>query len=217
MPLLSVNDKPSHPVAADAVGRMMTFRALLAAALLFLASIPATGGEAVIASVPSGECTLRLEAVENWPALRLRAGHPNYKPCFIDKAAVTQILSEAFAKPHPELASRVFTSLAIGRLIDYPWLVQFLARRAARDPGWDAAAGKPVKVHINRYVADVLSSPEVVLEMEAPLREDRYRITGVSVEKVLVGGFENVPQLEGPRRKGKIPFDAQVWFRLERF
>jgi hypothetical protein len=39
----------------------------------------------------------------------------------------------------------------------------------------------------------------------------------VSVEKVLVGGFENVPQLEGPRRKGKIPFDAQVWFRLERY
>jgi len=196
---------------------MMAFRALLAAALLLLASIPATGGEAVIASVPSGECTLRLEAAENWPALRLRAGHPNYKPCFIDKASVTQVLSQAFAKPHPELDSRVFTSLAIGRLIDYPWLAQFLALRAARDPGWDAIAGKAVKVHINRYVADVLSSPEVVLEIEAPLREGRYRIAGVSVEKVLVGGFENVPQLDGPRRKGKIPFDAQVWFRLESF
>jgi len=195
----------------------MAFRALLAAALLLLASIPAAGGEAVIASIPSGECTLGLEAAENWPTLRLRAGHPNYKPCFINKASVTQVLSEAFAKPHPELASRAFTSLAIGRLIDYPWLVQFLALRAARDPGWDVAVGKPVKAQINRYVADVLSSPEIVLEMEAPLREQRYRITGVSVEKVLVGSFENVPQLEGPRRKGKIPFDAQVWFRLERF
>ena len=71
--------------------------------------------------------------------------------------------------------------------------------------------------HINRYVSDVLSSPEIVLEIEAPLREQRYRIVSVSVEKVLVGSFENVPQLEGPRRKGKIPFDAQVWFRLERF
>jgi len=195
----------------------MFFRTLLAATLILLASIPAAGGEPVIASIPAGECHLSVEASENWPALRLRAGHPNYKPCFIDKAAVTQILSEAFAKPHPELASRVFTSLAIGRLIDYPWLVQFLARRAARDPGWDAAAGKPVKVHINRYVSDVLSSPEIVLEIEAPLREQRYRIVSVSVEKVLVGSFENVPQLEGPRRKGKIPFDAQVWFRLERF
>jgi hypothetical protein len=196
---------------------MMVFRALLAAALLFLASIPATGGEAVIASVPSGECTLGLEAAENWPTLRLRAGHPEHRLCFIDKESMVRVLSQAFAEPILSLTSRVFTSLAIGRLIDYPWLVQFLALRAARDPGWDAAAGKPVKVHINRYVADVLSSPEVVLEMEAPLREGRYRITGVSVEKVLVGGFENVPQLEGPRRKGKIPFDAQVWFRLERF
>jgi hypothetical protein len=160
---------------------------------------------------------LSLEAAENWPTLRLRTGHPEHRPCFIDKESMVRVLSQAFAKPHPELASRVFTSLAIGRLIDYPWLAQFLALRAARDPGWDAAAGKPVKVHINRYVADVLSSPEVVLEMEAPLREGRYRIAGVSVEKVLVGGFENVPQLDGPRRKGKIPFDAQVWFRLERF
>jgi hypothetical protein len=204
-------------MAADATGGMMALRALLAAVLILLASIPATGGEAVIASVPSGECTLSLEAAENWPALRLRAGHPEHRSCFIDKESMVRVLSQAFAEPILSLTSRVFTSLAIGRLIDYPWLVQFLALRAARDPGWDAAAGKPVKVHINRYVADVLSSPEVVLEMEAPLREDRYRITGVSVEKVLVGGFENVPQVEGPRRKGKIPFDAQVWFRLERF
>jgi hypothetical protein len=196
---------------------MMAFRALLAAALLLLASIPATGGEVVIASVPSGECSLSLEAAENWPTLRLRAGHPKHRPCFIDKESMGRVLSQAFAKPNPEFASRAFTSLAIGRLIDYPWVVQFLALRAARDPGWDAAAGKPVKGHINRYVSDVLSSPEIVLEIEAPLREQRYRITGVSVEKVLVGGFENVPQLEGPRRKGKIPFDAQVWFRLEPF
>jgi hypothetical protein len=196
---------------------LMFFRTLLAATLILLTSIPVAGGEAVIASVSSGECTLSLEAAENWPALRLRAGHPAHRPCFIDKASVIRILSEAFAKPLPESASRGYTSLAVGRLVDYPWLVQFLALHAALDPGWDAAAGKPVKIHINRYVADVLSSPEIVLEIEAPLREERYRISDVSVEKVLVGGFENVPQLEGPRRKGKFPFDAQVWFRLERF
>ncbi len=212
-----MKDKPLYAMAADAAGGMMAFQALLSAALLFLAIVPATAGEAVIAFVPSGECTLSLEASENWPALRLRAVHPDHRPCFIDKASVIRVLSQAFAKPHPEVVSRLFTSLAIGRLIAYPWLVQFLALRAAYDPGWDAVAGKPLKVHINRYVADVLSSPEIVMEIETPLREQRYRITGVSVEKVLVGGFENVPQLEGPRPKGKIPFDAQVWFRLESF
>lgn len=194
----------------------MTFRILLASVLLFGASTPATAGVAVMASIPAGECTLRVEASENWPALRLRAGHPHHRLCLIDKTAVIQVLTQAFSEPHPCLASREFTSLAIGRLIDYPWLVQFLALRAAQDPQWDAAAGKPRRLHVNRYVADALSSPEIVREIEAPLREPGYRITGVSVEKVLIGGFDNVPQLAGPRPRGKIPFDAQVWFRLKR-
>lgn len=197
-------------------GWTVAFRFLPALVLILGTSVHATAGESVIASVSAGECTLSLEAAENRPTLRLRAGHPNYRPCFIDKAAVVEALTQAFAEPHPILASRDFTSLALGRLIDYPWLVRFLALRAAQDPQWDAAAGKPHGVQVNRYVADVLSSPEIVREIEAPLRRPGYRITGASVEKVLVGGFENVPQREGPERPGKIPFDAQVWFRLER-
>jgi hypothetical protein len=66
-------------------------------------------------------------------------------------------------------------------------------------------------------VADILSFPEIVREIEPRLRARRYRITGVSVEKVLIGGFENVPGLEEPRPRGRIPFDAQVWLRLEPF
>jgi hypothetical protein len=97
----------------------MAFRILLASMLFFGAGIPAAG-EALIASIPGGECTLSLEAAENWPALRLRAGHPAYRPSFIDKAAVVEALTQAFAKRHPILVSREFTSLALGRLIDYP-------------------------------------------------------------------------------------------------
>jgi len=193
---------------------MMAFRILLASVLLFGASISAAG-EAILASIPAGECNLSLEAAENWPTLRLRAGHPDHRPCFIEKTAVIQVLTQAFSEPHPILIARKFTSLAIGRLIDYPWLVKFLARRASQDPKWNTAAGKPRGVHVNRYVADVLFSPEIVSEIETPVRKQGYRITGVSVEKVLVGGLENVPQREGPGQKGKIPFDAQVWFRLE--
>jgi hypothetical protein len=194
----------------------MVFRIFLVSALLLFAAIPAAGGDTVLASVPAGECRLSVEASGNWPTLRLRAVHPNHRPCFIDKQSMVQALSEAFAQLRPELDSRVFTSLAIGRLIDYPWLVQFLALQAARDPLWDSAMGKPVRVHVNRYVADVLSSQEIVREIDGPLRRHDYRITGVSVEKVLVGGFADVPLLAGPKRKGKIPFDAQVWLRLEK-
>ncbi|MFO7707486.1 MAG: hypothetical protein R6V84_04870 [Desulfobacterales bacterium] len=191
-------------------------RMFLAGGLLLLASLPCLGSESVILSVPAGECTLSLGAVDNWPSLRLRAAHPGHRPCFIGKADAVSLLERAFGDAHPALNGRVFTSLAMGRLIDYPWLAQFLALRAARDPGWDVGAGKPAQVDINRYVAELLFSPEVVRELEAPLRAKGYRITGVTVEKVLVGGFENVPQIEGPHRTGKIPFDAQVWFRLER-
>jgi hypothetical protein len=193
---------------------MMAFRILLASALLLATGLPLAAGESVLASIPAGECTLSLEAAANWPALRLRAGHPAHRPCFIEKATVIQVLRQAFSEPHPILIPRTFTSLALGRLIDYPWLVRFLALQAAQDPHWDKSAGKPRRVHVNRYVADVLSAAEIIREIEAPLREQGYRITGVSVEKVLVGGFENVPGWEGPGRKGKIPFDAQVWFRL---
>jgi hypothetical protein len=192
----------------------MAFRILLASVLLLGASIPAAG-EAILASIPAGECNLSLEAAENGPTLRLRVRHPAYRPCFIDKAAVAEALTQAFAEPHPILASREFTSLALGRLIDYPWLARFLALQAAQDPNWDATAGKPRRVHVNRYVADVLFSPGIVSEIETPLRGQGYRVAGVSVEKVLVGGFKNVPQWEGPGQKGKIPFDAQVWFRLK--
>jgi hypothetical protein len=193
---------------------MMAFRILLASALLLVTGVCAIAGESAIASVSAGECALSLEAAANWPTLRLRAGHPEHRPCFIDKAAVVQVLTKAFAEIHPSLAYRKFTSLALGRLIDYPWLVRFLALQAVQDPHWNITAGKPRRIHVNRYVADALSSAEIIREIEAPLREHGYRITGVSVEKVLIGGFENVPQWEGSELKGKIPFDAQVWFRL---
>jgi hypothetical protein len=195
---------------------MMALRTVLAAALLLGATAPAAIADETFASVAAGECRLSLEASANWPTLRLRAGHPRHRPCRIEKTDMIGVLEQAFAEPRPALAETTFTSLAIGRLIDYPWLVQFLAFRAACDPGWDAVSGKPIAANINRYAADLLFSPEVIRALEEPLRGQGYRITGVAVEKVLVGGFENVPQLEGPRRNGKIPFDAQVWFQLKR-
>ncbi len=195
---------------------VMRFGQALLAGVLLLAAAPCPANETIIASVPAGECTLSLGAADNWPSLRLRAGHPSHRSCRIEKADMRRVLEQVFSGPNTALAERRFTSLAIGRLIDYPWLVQFLALRTACDPGWDAGSGKPMGANINRYVADQLFSSEVLREIEAPLRRQGYRITGVTVEKVLVGGFENVPQLEGPHRNGKIPFDAQVWFRLER-
>ena len=194
----------------------MAFRALLAAALLLLASIPATGGEAVIASVPSGECTLSLEAAENWPTLRLRAGHPEHRPCFIDKESMVRVLSQAFAEPplnwlhgySPRLRS-AGSSITPGS--SNSW---HCAPRATRD-GMSPRGNRSRSTSTATW--PMFFHPRRSSWKSRPLCANSATGSPVSVEKVLVGSFENVPQLEGPRRKGKIPFDAQVWFRLERF
>jgi len=183
--------------------------------LVLLASSPVGADDRVIAAAAAGECTLRVEAAGNGPSLRLRVWHPQHTPCGVDVSAVLRVLEQAFADLPSAEPGRVFTSLALGRLIDYPWMVRFLAESASRDPDWDAAAGTPRRGDINRYVADVLARPEIIGPFEEPLRRHGYRIGGVSVEKVLAGGFDNVPGWEGPRRSDKVPFDAQVWFRLQ--
>ena len=49
-----------------------------------------------------------------------------------------------------------------------------------------------------------------------PLETSGYRIKAVILEKVLIGGFRDVPLYKGKMLPGKIPFDAQVWLRLEK-
>lgn len=182
--------------------------------MFVFAGISARADDRVIASGPSGECTLRVEASGNSPTLRLRAGHPQMRPCAVEQPAMLAVLEQAFTQVGA--GSAVFTSLALGRLIDYPWMVRALSVAAAQDRMWDAASGRARRgLDVNRYVAGILERPDIAGAIEAPLRRHGYRIAGVSVEKVLVGGFENVPGWDGPRVKGKIPFDAQVWLRLE--
>ena len=69
---------------------------------------------------------------------------------------------------------------------------------------------------INKYVARVLSSAEVAAKIESAVGEGGYRVASASVEKVLVGGFRSVPLYQGELPPGKVPYDAQVWFRLEK-
>jgi hypothetical protein len=182
---------------------------------VLLSGVPAGAEDRLIAGSTTGECTLRVEAAASGPALRLRVSPAGAGPCRVEPGTVLEVLERAFAALGRTEPGRKFTSLAIGRLIDYPWMARFLAENAAKDNRWDADAGKPIGVHENRYVADILARPEILGPIEAVTRPHGYRVVGVSVEKVLIGGFDSVPGWEGPRRRGKVPFDAQTWFRLE--
>lgn len=170
----------------------------------------------VIASANVGECVLRVEENDQWQSLRLRAHHPQGRYCFIDRDSMLSVLGEAFLKTGLSKLAGSRPSLSIGRLIDYPWLSQYLAGAAFRDKAWDAKIGKPVAMDINRYVVQLLSRRELLAQLETVVAQGGYRIIGVSVEKVLVGGLREVPLYQGAMEPGLVPYDAIVWLRLEK-
>ena len=184
--------------------------------VLFLSGTIASSEELVIVSSGVEECTLSVESNETWHTLRLRAHHPKYRECHIDQNSVVAVLSTAFSKTEPPMLEGIYSSLFIGRLIDYPWLCQHLATTAYRDRGWDSKKGKPTTMGINKYVAQLLFRKEVVTPIDTALSKGGYRVAGVTVEKVLVGGFHEVPFYQGTMHPGRVPYDAQVWFRLEK-
>jgi hypothetical protein len=121
--------------------------------IAFILAIFAFGGAAwsqdlVIVSLIAGECELRVESNEKWKNLRLRAHHPKYQGCHITKDEVVSALDQAFLKKEPPRLEGAYSSLSIGRLIDFPWLSQYLATTAHRDPAWDSRKGKPVAMDI---------------------------------------------------------------------
>ncbi len=184
--------------------------------VLSLSETIASSQDQVIVSAKADECNLSLESNEKWHTLRLRAHHPEYKGCHIDKDSMLSVLSAAFLKTEPPKLKGSYSSLSLGRLIDYPWLSEYLATTAYRDPGWDSRKGKPVTMDINKYVSQLLSRKELMAQIETVFEKNGYRVVGVSVEKVLVGGFREIPSYRGEMHRGPVPYDAQVWFRLEK-
>ena len=190
---------------------------LLGLLLVFsLTGTIASSQERVIVSSKVGECDLTVEANEKQRTLRLRAHHPNYKGCHLDKNSMVSVLTAAFSKSDSPKLEGIYSSLFIGRLIDYPWLSQDLATTAHRDRGWDSKKGKPAAMDINKYVSLLLFRKEWMAEIETVFEKGGYRVVGVAVEKVLVGGFREVPFYQGEVHPGRVPYDAQVWFRLKR-
>jgi len=186
--------------------------------LILLLALPAIGiphQERVITSTDTGKCSLRVEADDQSRILRLRI-QPEYPDCHVTKDAMQTVLRAAFLKTEPPKLEGTYTSLYLGRLIDYPWLCEYLALSAYKDPRWDKKRGKPVSMDINNYVSTIILSKEVTTHFEEAFGDSGYRIRSVSVEKVLVGRFRDVPLYRGKMDRGKVPFDGQVWFRLEK-
>jgi hypothetical protein len=183
-----------------------------------LLALPVAGAayqERLIRSLEDGQCSLRVEADDEARSLRLRV-HPSPPECHATREATQEILKAVFSQADQLKLEGTYTSLSLGRLIDYPWLCDYLANTAYNDPQWDKIKGRPVSLGINKYVSTLLMRREVTAQFEEAFGDSGYRIRAVSVEKVLVGSFRDVPLYQGKVRSGKIPFDAIVWLRLER-
>lgn len=197
--------------------RLQIFQRIFGLLLFFSALIPdGMGQDQVLVSSQAGACQLTVESNLEWHTLRLRAHHPQYRDCKIDKALMLSTIKSAFLKIGSSKPVQGYSSLFIGRLNDFPWLSQYLAVSAQRDPGWDSRQGKPRAQNYNRYVSKILSRGDILAEIEGVTAPGGYRVVGVSVEKVLVGELREVPLYQGRMAAGRFPFDAQVWFRLEK-
>ena len=189
---------------------------LLTAVLGFLlAAAPAAAYQRrVIHAIRDGQCLYEIEVDDTSHTLRLRVG-PEGRRCPIDKPAMIAVLRAALAKTDPAPSQgAAYTSLFIGRLIDYPWLSRYLAATAYRDPAWNPKRGRPRALDINRYVADILSGKETIGVMQAAFEASGYRVVCASVEKVLVGEWRDISEDSTAGKPAKVPFDAMVWFRL---
>lgn len=171
-------------------------RALISLAMMLLLPFCAMAQE-------GAGCVVTVEVNDQWRTLRLRASQPSIAMCAVSEAQAVEAIGSQLSG-----LSSTYDSLFLGRLVEYPWLSDALARAAAIDPAWDAKAGRARKGSHNEYVARWLERSEKLAGIRQSLRTEGYDVTGVSVEKVLLRRASS--------GRGRVPFDAMVWLRLNR-
>ncbi len=157
-----------------------------------------------IAAFPAAECPVALTRDERERlVLGMRPACPiGFRST---QGAVRALLERAQDSPA--------FSLDFGRIERHPWLSELLARQASASRHWDLASGRPYRGSDNAYVAAALRGmPEFTALFE------RWHISGVSVEKVLVRPASELRLAAGAPvpPDAKLPYDAIVWVALTR-
>ena len=159
---------------------------------------------AALGGFAAPECPVAFERYEETRViLRLRPDCPiGYSST---QGAVREILGHA--------GDAQELSLSFGRIERYSWLSTLLARQASSSRRWNLSAGKPYEGHENAYVAAALRGmPEFTALFE------RWRVIGLSVEKVLIKPAAQLSLPAGaPIPPGsKLPYDAILFVTLGR-
>jgi hypothetical protein len=142
-------------------------------------------------------CAIALEVQGSWTRLR--------PACPVSRQRTQEVVSGIISGTDSNEMR-----LAFGRIVDYPWLSELLARQASSSRHWDPKGG-PGKD--NPYVAAALRGmPEFTALFPG------WQIASVSVEKVLVKPAAELPLPQGapvsPSRR--LPYDAILWVTLKK-
>ena len=195
----------TDPAAPKAAWRTTAYAVALG---LWLASVSADAE--TLYQLDDAGCQASLETDASGPNLRVRAD----QDCPVSAGRLQELLEQGLSLAAPPQGKQAYSSIFLGRLVHYPWLVNALLQAAAASPQWDSVQGAAKDGQDNRAVAQLLSQTEALLGVRASLRRAGYELTGVSVEKVLVGGHTDFPYHLAQNTPGKLPFDAQVWLLL---
>ena len=157
-------------------------------------------------------CTPYVEERAGATTAVFRRHTDDFQACPVAESRYDEVLA-GWLRSRPQGAPAL-TGVMLGRAVDFPWISQYLAQRALRDPLWNARRGKVRRGGINLFVASLLSEKAFLARLAVPFADTPYVPVRVSVEKVLLGTADDVLP-ETRVGKLRLPFDAQIWLSLE--
>lgn len=183
--------------------------AVVAAALFVAARFACGGTPDLVVAWEGTRCRVELEAERGDGILSLR------ERCLLSKEEAMEALAETLRmlRAQGESLSR-YRLLYLGRLVDYPWLSEALARWAARSGRWDPVRARPrTGRNVNRFVANALLESGALAPFGEVVGREGLRVTDVSLEKVLISPASKLPfgrelRAEGIATRARLPFDA---------
>jgi hypothetical protein len=154
-------------------------------------------------------CTPFIEVHASGTSATLRPNATAFEHCTVDEAAYQRVVSEWLRSRQAGV-----TSLSLGRAVSYPWLSGYIADSALAAPDRARRLKRAKAAERDKLAAEVLRDPALLHRLAAPFEGTMYLPTRVSFEKILFGRAE---EHTSDKSAGSVlvPFDAQLWLRLE--
>lgn len=161
--------------------------------------------------VHAAACEPRVEEQPGAAMANLRAHTDAYTRCVIDEPTYRELIAGWLRQRRAD--APVMLSLGLGRAVYLPWISQYLADGAAASPEWRRIERGRSREHA-LFAKRLLNDDGFLQRVGQPFGESPYRVVGVSFEKLLLGpAREHSTLSQAPAIR--VPYDAQLWLRLQ--